>query len=59
MVRSIGLVDEQQNKKSSKALTEIVAEALQLSPSRVFLNFVDVSAEKWGFKSTVMSEFWA
>lgn len=57
IVRSIGLVDEQQIKMSSKTLTEVVAAALKLSPDRVFLNFVDVPAENWGFKSTVISAF--
>lgn len=55
-LRIIGFVSEEQNKKTSAALSKTVAAALNLAADRVFLNFVDMPPANWGCFGTIASE---
>jgi len=50
-VRSIGGLNARVNGKMSAAICSLLSHSLAISPERVYLNFMDLSAENWGWDS--------
>jgi phenylpyruvate tautomerase len=51
-IRSIGGLNPQVNRQLSAALGQLLQRALNLEPRRIYLNFVDVPADQWGWNMT-------
>ena len=47
-VRGIGGLTPAVNKALAKGICDILSQALQIPPDRVYLNFTDVAAVNWG-----------
>jgi phenylpyruvate tautomerase len=48
-VRSIGGLDASTNRKLSASICEVIQQQLAIPPGRVYLNFVNVPADHWGW----------
>lgn len=48
-IRSIGGLTPEINRKISKDLCDILQNALNVSSSRIFINFIDISRSDWGW----------
>ncbi|POM66504.1 Hypothetical protein PHPALM_17629 [Phytophthora palmivora] len=53
-VRSIGRLEDERNPKTVAALTETVAEQLQVPPARVSIYLEDISARHWANNGKVV-----
>jgi phenylpyruvate tautomerase PptA (4-oxalocrotonate tautomerase family) len=53
-IRSIGGLSHNVNRQLSQKACALLKDSLGLSPDRVFLNFTDVSAANWGWKSSTI-----
>jgi phenylpyruvate tautomerase len=51
-VRGIGGFGTSVNRTLSEVLCTLLSHELKIHPEAVYLNFVDVSAENWGWKGT-------
>jgi len=48
-VKSIGGLNGNTNKELSKKLCSLLEKSLNISPDRVYINFIDIPATNWGF----------
>ncbi len=55
-VRSIGGLDANTNTVLSRRLCELLEREAEVPPDRVFLNFVEVEREDWGWNATTMPQ---
>ena len=53
-VRSIGALDGDVCPTLARKISELLRESLGVSPDRVFLNFTDVPAQRWGWKESTI-----
>ena len=53
-IRSIGGLSHNVNRQLSQKVCALLKDSLGLSPDRVFLNFTDVDATNWGWKSSTL-----
>jgi phenylpyruvate tautomerase len=51
-VRSIGGLTAEVNKQLSASLGQLLQRSLSLEPRRIYMNFVDIPAEQWGWNLT-------
>ncbi|MFC1746198.1 phenylpyruvate tautomerase MIF-related protein [Candidatus Riflebacteria bacterium] len=51
-VRSIGGLSPAVNKKISSEICQYLDEFLEIPPERVFINFLELSAQNWGWKGS-------
>jgi len=53
-IRSIGGLSSNVNQQLSKKICTLLKDSLGLSQDRVFLNFTDMDAANWGWKSSTI-----
>lgn len=53
-VRSIGGLSHKVNQQLSQKVCNLLKDSFGLSPDRIFLNFTDVNASNWGWKSSTI-----
>lgn len=51
-IRGIGGLSGDVNRNLSKQVCKVLAESLGISPDRVYLNFTDVDASRWGWNGS-------
>ena len=51
-IRSIGGLNDDVNRKLSQQVCKLLSNSLGISPDRVYLNFTDVDAGKWGWNGS-------
>ena len=51
-IRSIGGLSNEVNRKLSQQICKILADSLGVAPDRVYLNFTDVDAGRWGWNGS-------
>ena len=51
-IRSIGGLTNDVNRKLSQQVCKVINDALGIPPDRVYLNFADVDASKWGWNGS-------
>jgi len=51
-IRSIGALSPDVNRRLSEQVCQLLKDALGLAPDRVYLNFIDVKAENWGWNGS-------
>ena len=53
-IRSIGGLSHNVNRQLSQKVCALLKDSLGLSPDRIFLNFTDIDAANWGWKSSTI-----
>jgi phenylpyruvate tautomerase len=51
-IRSIGGLTDDVNRKLSQQICKLLNDSLGLQPDRVYLNFTDVEASRWGWNAS-------
>ena len=51
-IRSIGGLHNEVNRKLSQQVSKLLADSLGVAPDRVYLNFTDVDAGRWGWNGS-------
>lgn len=55
-IRSIGGLTDDVNRKLSQQVCQLLKDLLGVSPERVYLNFADVEADKWGWNGNTFGQ---